>query len=204
MAVVRHWMAFRDGDLSMAWATLEAPLVQLGSMHLPYAPFPPTVEVEPGTLYSWALTNIWDTNFPAQQAGETTFRYAISSAAGRSPRNLGAETAAGLTDPLLAVLASGSGAAGPASGSFCSVDHPDVQVTSIGRSRYGHSLVLRLRSLASAPVTASVAVPGAVAGFVCGPWERDPSPVPLRDGRFLVPVPAAGTAELVVDVHEDH
>lgn len=204
MAVVRHWMAFRDGDLSMAWATLEAPLVQLGSMHLPYAPFPPTVEVEPGTLYSWALTNIWDTNFPAQQAGETTFRYAISSAAGRSPRNLGAETAAGLTDPLLAVLASGSGAAGPASGSFCSVDHPDVQVTSIGRSRYGHSLVLRLRSLASAPVTASVAVPGAVAGFVCGPWERDPSLAASRDGRFLVPVPAAGTAELVVDVHEDH
>jgi hypothetical protein len=202
MAVVRHWVAFEDRDLTVAWATLEAPLVQLGTIHMPYAPFPPTLDREPGTVYSWALTNIWDTNFPAQQSGEMTFRYAVASAAGAGARRLGAATAAGLTDPLLAVLATGAATAppAPAAGAFCSVDHPDVQVTSIGRSRQGHDLVLRLRSLAPAPAEAEVLVPGAVAAFRCAPGERQPRPADVRDGRVRVTLPACGAVELAVDL----
>src|SRR5690606_850960 len=67
MLPIRHWIAFEDPELTVAWATMEAPLVQLGTIHMPYAPFPPTLDEEPGTVYSWALNNIWDTNFPAQQ-----------------------------------------------------------------------------------------------------------------------------------------
>ena len=81
-----------------------------GDLVLPYAPFPPTVQpepAEPGTVYSWALNNIWDTNFPAQQQGETTFRYAIASRPGADPRALGAAAAAGLTDPFVAAPVTG-------------------------------------------------------------------------------------------------
>jgi hypothetical protein len=201
MAVVRHWIAFEDPELTVAWATLEAPLVQLGTIHLPYAPFPPTVEREPGTVYSWALTNIWDTNFPAQQAGEMTFRYAVASGSAVPARQLGATTAAGLTDPLLAVLATGTAGGAPAAAVFCSAGHPDVQVTSIGRSRRGHDLVLRLRSLAPGPVEAEVSIPGAVAAFACAAGERAAQPAEVRDERVRVTLPACGVAELAVDLH---
>lgn len=212
MAAIRHWIAFGDPELTIAWATLEAPLVQLGTMHLPYAPFPPTVPSEPGTVYSWALTNIWDTNFPAQQAGEMTFRYAIRSAAPDSSstsstasaasaaRRLGAATAAGLTDPFLAVLATGDGAQAPDSAAFCSVDHPDVRVSSIGSSRYGHDLVFRLQSFAAAPVRTTVWIPGMTAAFGCVAWERNPTPLAVSEERVEVDVPAGSTVELSVDL----
>ena len=200
MAVIRHWAAFEDPELTIAWATLEAPLVQFGTMHLPYAPFPPTVDREPGTVYSWPLTNIWDTNFPGQQAGEMTFRYAVASAPAVAARQLGAATAAGLTDPLLAVLATGRGDPAPASHAFCSVSHPDVRVTSIGRSRLGHDLVVRLRSLAPEPVEAEVSVPAAVAAVTCSAGERDASPAEVRDGLVRVTLPASGAIELAIDL----
>jgi len=157
MLPIRHWIAFEDRDLSVAWATLEAPLVQLGNIHIPYAPFPPTLPQEPGTVYSWALNNIWDTNFPTGQGGEMTFKYALSSGQ-EEPRRLGVATAAGLTDPLIAVLATGSAGA-PASGTFLAVSHPDVRVTSVGG--FGGTLTARLRSVAAEPVTTEVSVLGA-------------------------------------------
>ncbi|GAA4050843.1 glycoside hydrolase family 38 C-terminal domain-containing protein [Nonomuraea soli] len=147
MLPIRHWMAFEDPELTIAWATMEAPLVQLGTIHMPYAPFPPTLDDEPGTLYSWALNNIWDTNFPAQQQGETTFRYAVASRARADARRLGAETAAGLTDPFIAVP---TGTALPEE-RFAEVDHPDVRITSLGAGP-----VARLRSLSSEPVEVTV------------------------------------------------
>ncbi|MBV9448137.1 MAG: hypothetical protein JO345_19815 [Streptosporangiaceae bacterium] len=175
MIPIRHWAGFSDPELTIAWATLEAPLVQLGTIHVPYAPFPPTLDAEPGTIYSWALNNIWDTNFPSAQQGEMMFRYAVSSAAGVPARRLGAATAAGLTDPFTAIPATGTGTASAPSGVFASVDHPDVHLTSAGRS--AGELRLRVRSLAPEPVSATVTVFGE----------------PIR-----VAVPACGTAEVTL------
>ncbi|GAA0218183.1 glycoside hydrolase family 38 C-terminal domain-containing protein [Actinomadura nitritigenes] len=198
MRPIRHWVAFEDPDLTVAWATLEAPLVQFGSIHMPYAPFPPTVDDEPATVYSWALNNIWDTNFPSQQQGETTFRYAVASAAGGLPgRRLGALAAAGLTDPFVATPATGAGTAPAAPAeAFASVDDPDVQVTSIGR--HGADLVVRLRSLAAAPVETTLTVPGMRRAIVDSGLGRDAAEAPVRDGAATVRLPACGIAAVTV------
>ncbi|GAA2454822.1 glycoside hydrolase family 38 C-terminal domain-containing protein [Actinomadura vinacea] len=202
MRPIRHWVAFEDPELTVAWATLEAPLVQFGSIHMPYAPFPPTLDHEPATVYSWALNNIWDTNFPSQQQGETTFQYAVSSAAGVSGRRLGAATAAGLTDPFVATLATGADGAGTdgagATGVFVSVDDPDVLVTSIGRSRHGHQLLVRMRSLAAGPVEAGLRVPGARRAWISGGLERDPRELPVQDGEITVRLPGCAVAAVAV------
>ena len=82
MRAIRHWVALAESAGGTAWATVDAPLVQFGDIHSPYTPFPGTLRLskpEPGTVYSWALNNIWDTNFPTEQGGEMSFRYAISS-----------------------------------------------------------------------------------------------------------------------------
>jgi hypothetical protein len=190
MLPIRHWIAFEDPELTVAWATMEAPLVQLGTIHMPYAPFPPTLDEEPGTVYSWALNNIWDTNFPAQQQGETTFRYAVRSAVGVPGRRLGALAAAGLAEPFTAALLTGP--AGDAQRVHASVDHPDVLITSLGQA--GAERVVRLRSLAAEPVEVTVTLPGLRAARVSAGLDRDTQDLPVTDESVKVRIPACGVA----------
>ena len=199
---IRHWVAFDDGEVAAAWATLQAPLVMTGDIHLPYAPFPPTLDpdpAEPGTVYSWAMNNIWDTNFPAQQQGETTFRYAVGSASGVDPRALGAATAAGFTDPFVAVPLTGTGAAPAASHRCATVDHDLVRVAAIGPSRRGHDLVVHLASTADAEVTVTLAVPGMRAARLGTSLERDTRELAVSGEAARVPVPAGGFVAVSVD-----
>ncbi|TMR10183.1 hypothetical protein ETD86_40590 [Nonomuraea turkmeniaca] len=118
MLPIRHWIAFEDPELTIAWATLEAPLVQLGTIHMPYAPFPPTLDHEDGTVYSWALNNIWDTNFPAQQQGETTFRYSVTS----SVNVAGSATSVNVAGSATSVNVAGSATSVNVAGSATSVN----------------------------------------------------------------------------------
>ena len=41
---IRHWVALQDAAATVAWGTLEAPLVQLGNVFLPYPPYPATID----------------------------------------------------------------------------------------------------------------------------------------------------------------
>ncbi|GAA2301628.1 glycoside hydrolase family 38 C-terminal domain-containing protein [Nonomuraea roseoviolacea subsp. roseoviolacea] len=190
MLPIRHWIAFDDPELTVAWATLEAPLVQLGTIHMPYAPFPPTLEQEDGTVYSWALNNIWDTNFPSQQQGETTFRYAVMSQAGADGRRLGALAASGLTEPFAGVLVTGP--TGAVARSYASVDHPDVLVTSIGQA--GAQRVVRLQSLAAEPVEVVLTLPGLRSAEVSAGLERGREPAEVAGESVKVRLPACGVA----------
>jgi hypothetical protein len=199
---VRHWVGFDDGELAVAWATLEAPLVMFGDLYLPYAPFPPTLRpepAEPGTVYSWAMNNIWDTNFPAQQQGETTFRYAIASEPAGDPAILGPATAASFTDPLQAVPVSGQGSPPAATERFATVDHPLVRVVALGASRRGHDLVVYLASVAGARVEARLSVPGMWAASAGTSLEREQRPLEVRDGETVVSVPANGFIAVSID-----
>jgi glycosyl hydrolase family 38 len=204
MRAVRHWVAFEHADLAVAWATLEAPLVQFGNVHLPYAPFPPTLQLdraEPATVYSWVLNNIWDTNFPAQQQGEMTFRYAVASASGMPPRQLATATADGLVAPLVAVLATGP-ETGPADGVFCTVDHPGVRIAAIGRSRSGHEFAIRLVSAHPGEVRTRLRLPGRIPqGAWTGTYlERRLVPATVTGDGVDVVVPAEAGAAVVVDL----
>jgi len=202
MTPIRHWVAFDDGEVTAAWATLHAPLVMFGDIYLPYAPFPPTVApepAEPGTVYSWAMNNIWDTNFPAQQQGETTFRYAIGSAPGASPRELGVAVAAGFTDAFVAAPLTGEGPAAPPDDRWATVDHPLVRVAAIAPSRRGHDLVVYLSSAAAEPAAVSLRVPGMRTAFVGTSLERALDELPVLDGAATVTVPAGGFVAVAVD-----
>ncbi|GAA2374089.1 glycoside hydrolase family 38 C-terminal domain-containing protein [Nonomuraea africana] len=191
MLPIRHWITFDDPALSIAWATLEAPLVQLGTIHMPYAPFPATLDEEQGTVYSWALNNIWDTNFPTQQQGETTFRYAVTSSTEVKGVALGALAAAGLTDPFLGVLATGT--APPAKeGVFATVDHPEVQITSLGR--FDEGVVVRLQSFADEPVEVEVGLRGLRSAQVSAGLARGRTPLEVSAEKVRVRLPACGVA----------
>jgi hypothetical protein len=170
MRAIRHWVTLKTPDTTIAWATLEAPLVQLGNLHLPYSPFPATMERDnEGTIYSWVTNNIWDTNFPSSQQGEMEFRYAIASDRSDRGADLARETAAALTTPLLAVLASPSEAPPlPARGSFCTASRSDVEVVALTRSRRGHDLVVWLHSHVTSPTDVALSFPMLEIG---GAWK---------------------------------
>jgi hypothetical protein len=187
MRAIGHWVAFKSEGTSVAWATREAPLVQLGNLFLPYAPFPPTLERDDeATVYSWIVNNIWDTNFPSSQQGEMEFRYAVASDAAGDAAQLSRETAASLTAPLLPVLAGPLDSSPlPARASFCRVNRPDVEIVALSRSRRGHDLVVWLHAHVTNPTNVALSFPLLP---VARAWkgthlERRLNEVAVRDGE---------------------
>ncbi|SDS63672.1 glycoside hydrolase family 38 N-terminal domain-containing protein [Microlunatus soli] len=164
MRAVRSFVTLTDDRGPVAWVTRDAPLVQSETIALPYAPFPDsTAPREPGTLYSWVHNNIWDTNFPAQQAFEATWRYAVgvrrADETDLDPAVLGVRTAAAVDQPLLGILAAGPADSTDAVRSLLSVDDPRVRVIAVrpiegpdGRD----DLQVRLQSYVDQPVTVAI------------------------------------------------
>jgi hypothetical protein len=161
MRAIRHWVTLKTPNTVIGWATLEAPLIQLGNLHLPYSPFPATLERDDaGTIYSWVMNNIWDTNFPSSQQGEMEFRYAVATDRSERGTELARETAAALTTPLLAVPANPSEALSlPARGSFCTISRSDVEVVALTRSRRRHDLVVWLQAHVTSPTNVALSFP---------------------------------------------
>ncbi|MGH2532321.1 MAG: glycoside hydrolase family 38 C-terminal domain-containing protein [Thermomicrobiales bacterium] len=158
---MRHWVVMQDDSATAAWATLEAPLVEFGNIALPYVPFPKTVprgSTGPSVIYSWALNNIWDTNFPSQQGGEMTFRYRVASGGPGDARALGQQTGVSLSAPLVGLCCSAAGASShlPARGSFCAVAPGSIELTHIAPSRRGDGLAAYLHSTADEVVEAQI------------------------------------------------
>jgi len=157
MRAIRHWATIVTSTTQAAWATLEAPLVQRGDIHLPYRPFPGTVppgEMNQATIVSWAMNNLWDTNFPPHQGGETTFRYAVSPGG----RAIASRLAGSLSQPLIGVMLAGRGHGkdGGPTGSFLQLEQSEVELVHLAPSRRGHDLVAVLHSHADAPIDVSV------------------------------------------------
>jgi Glycosyl hydrolases family 38 N-terminal domain/Glycosyl hydrolases family 38 C-terminal domain len=158
MRAMRRWISLEQDGQAVAWSTQDAPLVQVGDIALPYAPFPPTTpQRESATIYSWVHNNLWDTNFPSKQSFEMTFRYSIASAASTSTSSapiLGMHTAAASSRPLIGLLAPATRRATTnvrTSVSWCSLDDERVRVVGLTTPAPGHILV-RLQSLAEVPV----------------------------------------------------
>ncbi len=163
MLAIRDWVGMEDEDGAVAWVTADAPLIELRNIALPYAPFPDTI---PGdrhrrsTVYSWALNNIWDTNFPPQQRGELVFRYAIGSARNSDRRTLGIQTAAAITTPPVAICLRRSDAPElPVRTSLLSVSDPLVEIVHLEPMPGGAGVRALLLSLADEPVTVDVTAP---------------------------------------------
>ena len=159
MRAARRWVSFADSQMAVALALQDAPLIQLGGIALPYAPFPATMgDPEPATVYSWIHNNLWDTNFPGQQGFEMNFRYSVgvsaSQGAGSGPA-LGARTAVGQSRLLRASMATASSGEPLTAEELFSITEPRVRAIGVTSPAAGYVL-LRLQSFAEEPITAKV------------------------------------------------
>ncbi|HZP03008.1 MAG TPA: glycoside hydrolase family 38 C-terminal domain-containing protein [Terriglobia bacterium] len=143
---VGRWIDVANETQGVTWATLDAPLVEVGGItaNIPGSQHNPEVwrkHIEPTQkFYSWVMNNHWHTNYRAYQEGVVTFRYALRPHTGYDPVEA-ARFATGLSQPLLPVAASG---AAPASSPLLRVEPSDVLVTVLKPSDDGKAWIIRL------------------------------------------------------------
>ncbi|WP_308466092.1 glycoside hydrolase family 38 N-terminal domain-containing protein [Rathayibacter soli] len=150
MHAVRDWVTLHSSDRSATLVTQDAPLIQVGDIALPFAPFPGTLKAaEPATIFSWIHNNIWDTNFPTGQAFEMAFHYRVQGFLAESVEAAGirgADLAQDLVRPLLAVAADAGGEPA-ARTSLLEIDDARVRILSVANTER-NTLLVKLQSLA--------------------------------------------------------
>lgn len=143
---VGRWVDVSNQEYGVTWATLDAPLVQVGAMTAnimgPLSkPEAWIGHLDPSqTLYSWVMNNHWYTNYRAEQEGPTMFRYALWPHQQYDPaatQRFGVEC----SQPLVAVPARGEA---PDERPLLELDTPQVVVASLKPSTDGKAWIVRL------------------------------------------------------------
>ncbi|MBE0535636.1 MAG: hypothetical protein IH624_08195, partial [Phycisphaerae bacterium] len=150
---VQRWVDISNDDYGVTWATLDAPLIEIGRItNDPRSPVGWIKELEPSmTFYSYVMNNYWETNYKASQSGEHVFRYAVRPHGGHDSA---AATRFGMerSCPLLAVPAKSS-ARTPGK---WAVRGDGVVCTALKPSDDGKAMIMRLYNVSGRTQTANV------------------------------------------------
>ena len=160
---VGRWVDISNKDFGVTWATLDAPLVEVGRVSVdvkgPMSKDGWLKKLDPSsTFFSYVMNNYWETNYKADQGGMSEFRYSIRPHQGGFDAGVAARfgiersramVVAPLNEKQLAA------AKGPVE-SLLSVESSDVIVTSLKPSRDGKGLMLRLFNPGAEPSKASI------------------------------------------------
>ena len=161
MRAVRDWVTVSTDDGVAAWVTRDAPLIEPHTIAVPYSPFPSsTSPAEAGTIYSWLHNNLWDTNFPIEQAFEASFHYAVGVAGepGQSAESVALSTAADLVHPLRAVRARGGVELDEGAVGLLALSDARVQLVSVLADDDGSGSLIRVQSFADEPIVVDLAL----------------------------------------------
>lgn len=142
---VGRWVDVSNASHGVTWVTLDAPLIEVGSVSATMLGSQTHPEVwrkhiEPTQkFYSWVINNHWGTNYRAYQDGSIEFRYALRPHAAYDPAAAG-RFAVGLSQPL--VMSS----AGKASSSamMLRIEPADILVQECKPSSDGRGWIIRL------------------------------------------------------------
>ena len=151
------WADVSNKDLGVTWASLDAPLVEVGGITatLLGGQTNPAVwrkTIEPTQkLYSWAINNHWETNYRAYQDGIISFRYAMRPHGAFEPAEA-SQFATGLAQPLVVGAASANGDGKP----FLQLSNKDVLVQALKPSDDGKAWIVSLFNPSSSTQSVSL------------------------------------------------
>ena len=138
---VQRWTDVSNDTFGVTWATVDAPLVEVGRITVDPIKVGWIKSLEPtATLYSYIMNNYWETNYKADQEGPTVFRYALQPHGRLDPaaaQRFGVEQ----SQPLVAAPAD---AGSPLLPSRLQVDPAGVIVTAFKPSQDGGAWIVRL------------------------------------------------------------
>jgi alpha-mannosidase len=122
---VQSWVDISNTDFGVTWATVNAPLVEIGSIT---AEQPWMKSIAPSSsIYSYVMNNYWHTNYKADQEGPVTFSYSILPHGAFSASDA-AKFGVERRQPLIVTV---SDSASPPVVSLLRLSSPDVIVSSI-------------------------------------------------------------------------
>jgi alpha-mannosidase len=142
---VGRWIDVANAEYGVTCATLDAPLVEIGSLSaiMLGSQSHPEIwrkHIEPTQkFYSWVMNNHWGTNYRAYQDGPVEFRYALRPHGGYSSA-AASRFAIGMSQPL---VASASGQRSR-TGLKLRIDQEDVLVQGCKRSADGSAWIVQL------------------------------------------------------------
>jgi hypothetical protein len=151
--------------------------------------------------------NLWDTNFPSQQAFEMSFHYRIGAIATTDPDAASAfasRTGAAASHPLLAVLAPATRIAATvdAAASVLRLSDERIRVLGVTVPTPGHILV-RLQSVAAHDVECTIELDVAIrSAWAATALGEARTPLPLAQNTLAVPIPTFGTAAVLLELTE--
>ncbi|MFA6448663.1 MAG: polysaccharide lyase family protein [bacterium] len=148
----RDWISIQDGlaavsdDYSILLSTPDAPLIVPEAIET--LSYRRKLKLNNTSVFSYIFNNYWDTNYKASQGGDFTFRYSLTSRAGRAKDsdiiNFGRD-AAGMPALWAAKPAGAASAKGVLS--FLSVEPANVRVLGVKTSRDGKGIVVRMQEM---------------------------------------------------------
>ncbi len=190
---VSRWADVSNDQFGVTWATLDAPLVQVGGLTanlLNSQTNPDVWRKETGPtqkLYSWAMNNHWGTNYRAFQEGPHVFRFLLRPHRGYDPA-AAARLAIASGQPLLPMAARGEQ---PGVVPLVQVSSDDVLLTGVKPSDDGRGLILRLWGGAGKDAQAEIIRQGSAYTNL---WLSDISEQPVEKLTGPAAVPAWGLA----------
>lgn len=188
LQVIQNWLALSSGSQTVLWSPVQAPLIEIGSIYTPYNPFEQTTKaLEPSTVYSYALNNMWDTNFPYQQGGEITLQYSMTSYAGAFDYERAYQFGAACANPLRSLWdARKPGVASDALIRLGGDAASHVQLVSLRQAKQGGSAIqFRLQEIAGKAGQLQLELPGI---HLSEAWLTDLTGEPLQS------LPTTGSA----------
>ena len=180
---VQHWVAADQDNVSAALVPVDGHLITLGD--IVRGAWPREFGSRKGTIFSYLMSNYWETNWPAGQGGDYTFRYAVTSG-----RNLSAGTLSRLgweeMSPIeVNEIKSQDKAINPArpldsaESSFLQVDQPNVVLVTWKRAEDDQGTILRFVEVDGQRGTVGVKVPilNLQSGWICNAMEKNQQPL---------------------------
>ena len=195
---VGRWIDVANENYGVTCATLDAPLVEIGSLSATMLGSQTHPEIwrkhiEPTQkFYSWAMNNHWGTNYRAYQDGFVEFRYALRPHGGYDSA-AASRFAIGLSQPLV------SSAHGQQSRTALKlrIDQQDVIAQECKPSLDGNAWIVRLFGASGEHRTASLAWSDSAPIKV---WRSDLREQPLERLGTQVDVPAWELVTLRIEV----
>ncbi|HZO99304.1 MAG TPA: polysaccharide lyase family protein [Terriglobia bacterium] len=160
---VQHWVAANQDNISVALVPVDGHLVTLGD--IVRGTWPKEFGTRKGTIFSYLMSNYWETNWPAGQGGDFTFRYVMTSGATIDPgalSRLGWESMSPLEINEIKTQDKAITPPRPldrAQSSFLQVNEPNVVLVTWKRAEDDRGTILRFVEVAGKSSTASISTP---------------------------------------------
>jgi len=150
---VQRWVDVSNQDVGVTWATLDAPLIEIGRITCDPVSVGWLETIGPSTtLYSYVMNNYWETNYKASQDGPTVFRYAIRP---HGRYDSAAATRFGV-ERSQALIAAPVADDAPTPAPVLRVEPPGVVVSALKPSEDGKAWIVRLFGASGRPEKATL------------------------------------------------